>query len=143
MDEFILDTSVAMAWCFEDETNPYADTVLDSLIDYAALAPSIWPLEVGNVLLVAERRKRMSQPESIRFLELLSSLPIKIESFSEQRLFGAVLNLAREQRLSSYDASYLDLAMQTGLKLATLDLSLRRAADNCGVAIFKKVKSER
>jgi len=53
MDEFVLDTSVAMAWCFEDETNPYADAVLDSLIDNAALAPSIWPLEVGNVLLVA------------------------------------------------------------------------------------------
>jgi len=140
MDEFVLDTSVAMAWCFEDETNPYADAVLDSLIDNAALAPSIWPLEVGNVLLVAERRNRISQPDSMRFLELLSSLPIKIESFSEQRMFEAVLNLARNLGLSSYDASYLDLAMQTGLKLATLDQSLRKAADRCGVAIFQKEK---
>jgi len=140
MDEFVLDTSVAMAWCFEDETNPYTDAVLDSLIDNAALAPSIWPLEVGNVLLVAERRNRMSQPESMRFLELLSSLPIRIENFSEQRMFETVLNLAREQSLSSYDASYLDLAMQTGLKLATLDQSLRKAADRCGVAIFQESK---
>jgi len=140
MDEFVLDTSVAMAWCFEDETNPYADAVLDSLIDNAALAPSIWPLEVGNVLLVAERRNRISQPDSMRFLELLSSLPIKIESFSEQRMFEAVLNLARNLGLSSYDASYLDLAMQTGLKLATLDQSLRKAADRCGVATFQKEK---
>lgn len=141
MAEFVLDTSVAMAWCFEDEANPYADAVLDSLIDNAALAPSIWPLEVGNVLLVAERRKRMSQSESMRFLELLSSLPIKIESFSEQRMFEAVLNLARKQRLSSYDASYLDLAKQTGLKLATLDQSLRKAADRCGVAIYREEKT--
>lgn len=141
MAEFVLDTSVAMAWCFEDETNPYADAVLDSLIDNAALAPSIWPLEVGNVLLVAERRKRMSQSESMRFLELLSSLPIKIESFSEQRMFEAVLNLARKQRLSSYDATYLDLAMQTGLKLATLDQSLRKAADRCGMAIYREEKT--
>ena len=140
MGEFVLDTSVAMAWCFEDETNPYADAVLDSLIDNAALAPSIWPLEVGNVLLVAERRDRISQPDSMRFLELLSSLPIKIESFSEQRMFEAVLNLARNLGLSSYDASYLDLAMQTGLKLATLDQSLRKAADRCGVAIFQEEK---
>lgn len=140
MDEFVLDTSVAMAWCFEDETNPYADAVLDSLIDNAALAPSIWPLEVGNVLLVAERRNRIFQSDSMRFLELLSSLPIKVENFSEQRMFGAVLNLAREQRLSSYDASYLDLAMQTGLKLATLDQSLRKAADRCGVAIYIEEK---
>lgn len=140
MDKFILDTSVAMAWCFEDETNPYADAVLDSLIDNAALAPSIWPLEVGNVLLVAERRNRISQSDSMRFLELLSSLPIKIESFSEQRMFEAILNLARKQKISSYDASYLDLAMQTGLKLATLDQSLRKAAGLCGVALFQEEK---
>ena len=140
MDKFVLDTSVAMAWCFEDETNPYADAVLDSLIDNAALAPSIWPLEVGNVLLVAERRNRISQPDSMRFLELLSSLPIKIESFSEQRMFEAVLSLARKFGVSSYDASYLDLAIQTGLKLATLDQSLRKAADRCGVAIFQEEK---
>ncbi len=140
MDKFVLDTSVAMAWCFEDETNPYADAVLDSLIDNAALAPSIWPLEVGNVLLVAERRNRISQPDSMRFLELLSSLPIKTESFSEQRMFEAVLSLAWKLGLSSYDASYLDLAIQTGLKLATLDQSLRKAADRCGVAIFQEEK---
>ena len=140
MAEFVLDTSVAMAWCFEDESNPYADAVLDSLIDNAALAPSIWPLEVGNVLLVAERRNRISQPDSMRFLELLSSLPIKIESFSEQRMFEAILNLARKQKISSYDASYLDLAMQTGLKLATLDQSLRKAAGRCGVVLFQEEK---
>jgi predicted nucleic acid-binding protein len=82
----------------------------------------------------------MSQSESKRFLELLSSLPIKIESFSEQRMFEAVLNLSWKQKLSSYDASYLDLAMQTGLKLATLDQSLRKAADRCGVALFQEEK---
>jgi predicted nucleic acid-binding protein len=140
MAEFVLDTSVAMAWCFKDAANPYADAVLDSLIDNVALAPSIWPLEVGNVLLVAERRKRISQSDSMRFLELLSSLPIKVEILSEQRMFEAILNLARKQKISSYDASYLDLALQTGLKLATLNQSLRKAADRCGVAIFQEEK---
>jgi predicted nucleic acid-binding protein len=82
----------------------------------------------------------MSQSESKRFLELLSSLPIKIEGFSEQRMFEAVLNLARKQRLSSYDASYLDLALQTELKLATLNQSLRKAAGRCGVAIYIEEK---
>ena len=140
MAEFVLDTSVAMAWCFEDEANPYADAVLDSLIDNVALAPNIWPLEVGNVLLIAEMRKRISQSDSMRFLELLNSLPIKVEILSEQRMFEAILNLARKQKISSYDASYLDLSMQTGLKLATLDQSLRKAADRCGVAIFQEEK---
>ncbi len=126
-----------MAWCFEDEANRYADAVLDSLTDNVALAPNIWPLEVDNVLLVAERRKRISQEDSMRFLELLNSLFINVEILSEQRMFEAILNLARKQRISSHDASYLDLAMQTGLKLATLDQSLRKAADRCGVALFE------
>ena len=95
---------------------------------------------MGNVLLVAERRNRISQPDSMRFLELLSSLPIKIESFSEQRMFEAILNLARKLKISSYGASYLDLAMQTGLMLATLDQSLRKAAGRCGVALFQEEK---
>ena len=140
MAEFVLDTSVAMSWCFEDEANSYADTVLDSLIDITALAPSIWPLGVGNVLLLARWRKRISQSDSMRFLELLNSLPIEVEILSEQRMFEAVLNLARKQKLSSYDATYLDLAMQTGFKLATLDQSLRKAAGRCGVAIFQEEK---
>ena len=138
MAEFILDTSVAMAWCFEDEANSYADTVLDSLTEKEALAPSIWPQEVGNVLIVAERRERISRLDSERFLELLQQLPITVEHLSEQRMFEAVLNLAREQDLSSYDASYLDLAMQTGLPLATLDRALQNAAKRCDVVIFQE-----
>lgn len=138
MAELILDTSVTMAWCFEDEANSYADTVLDSLIEKEALAPSIWPQEVGNVLIVAERRERISRLDSERFLELLQQLPITVEHLSEQRMFEAVLNLAREQDLSSYDASYLDLAMQTGLPLATLDRALQNAAKRCDVVIFQE-----
>ena len=137
MAEFILDTSVTMAWCFEDEANSYADAVLDSLVEKGALAPSIWPLEVGNVLVVAERRDRIARSESERFLRLLQQLPIAVEHLSDQRMFETVLNLAREQGLSTYDASYLDLAMQTGLPLATLDRALQDAARRCDVAIFQ------
>ena len=58
---FVVDTSVVMSWCFEDEGNGYAETVLESLESTEAFAPAIWPLEVGNVLLVAERKKRLGQ----------------------------------------------------------------------------------
>jgi len=139
MTGYVLDTSVVMAWCFEDEANHYADAVLDSLAEGGALTPSIWPLEVGNVLVVAERRERISIADSERFLELLRQLPIEVEFSSEQCLFGAVLNLAREQELSTYDAAYLNLAMRTGLPLATLDQELRKAANRCGVTIFQEL----
>ena len=136
MAQFVLDTSIVIAWCFEDEVSSYAETVLDRLAFESVIAPGIWPLEVGNVLVVAKRRERISKAESVRFLELLQQLPIEVDLSSEQRMFGTIINLAREQKLSTYDAAYLDLAMQTGLQLVTLDNNLREAAVRCGVAIF-------
>lgn len=134
--DFVLDTSVTMSWCFNDEANSYADAVLDSLSNHIALAPCIWPLEVGNVLLVAEKKTRISFPDSLKFLTLLTSLPIHVENLTEQRMLDAVFLLAREQGLSSYDAAYLDLAIQTGLQIATLDQSLQKAAARKGVGLY-------
>ena len=136
MASFVLDTSTTMAWCFEDESSPYADKVLEQLEESTAIAPEIWPLEVSNVLVVAERRKRMTKADSVRFQELLQELPIQVEISTPQRIFGPVLDLAREQNLSTYDASYLDLAMRTGLPIATLDDALKQAATRCGIALF-------
>ncbi len=134
--DFVLDTSVTMSWCFNDEANSYADAVLESLSNQNALAPGIWPLEVGNVLLVAEKKARISPPDSLQFLSLLTSLPIHVENLTEQRIFDVVFLLAREQDLSSYDAAYLDLAIQTGLQIATLDQSLQKAAARKGVGLY-------
>lgn len=68
---FVVDTSVVMSWCFEDEGDSYAEAVLESLEAGEAFVPAVWPQEVGNVLLVAERKKRLSHASVVRFLELL------------------------------------------------------------------------
>ena len=135
MTGFVLDCSVAMAWCFADETNSYTEAVLQDLADTGAVVPSIWPLEMVNVLLVAERRKRISKAQSRRFVELLQSLPIAVDDVSASRIWDGVLSLAREQQLSAYDAAYLELAMREGLPLATADNALKRAAKRCGVVV--------
>ncbi len=134
-EDFVIDTSVVMSWCFKDETNRYADGILDLLEGATALAPSIWPLEVGNVLLVAERRKRLSEADSMRFITLLSELPIIVEQEPPERMIHEILTLAREHKLSSYDASYLDLAMRKGLSIATIDKNLVAAAKRSQVPI--------
>ncbi len=134
---FVVDTSVVMAWCFEDEDGSYPDRVLESLIDSEAVVPGIWPLEVGNVLLVAERKKRISRTSAVRFLELVSGLPIIVEQETAGRVFGEILSLAREQGLSTYDASYLDLAMRSGLPISTLDSPMRKAAKRCMVPLYQ------
>ena len=136
-ENFVVDNSVIMSWCFKDETNKYADTILDRLVFSTALVPSIWPLEVCNVLLVAERKKRLSEADSSRFLELLNELPILIEQEPAERMMREILALARENQLSSYDASYLNLAMRRGLPIATLDISLIKAAKQTKVPVVE------
>jgi predicted nucleic acid-binding protein len=133
---FVVDTSVVMAWCFEDEGDAYADAVLESLSACEAVVPAVWPLEVGNVLLVAERKNRLRGADIVRFLTLLSDLPIVVEQETAERMLKEIMALAREQKLSTYDASYLDLAMRSGLPIATRDAHLSKAARKCKVPAF-------
>jgi predicted nucleic acid-binding protein len=135
IEQFVVDNSVVMSWCFKNETNNYADTVLERLTESAAVVPSIWSLEVVNVLLVAERQKRLSESDSIRFLTLLSQLPIFVE-YERPEMMKELLALARSNNLSSYDASYLDLAMRKGFPIATLDKRLIEAARRIDVPIL-------
>ncbi|NVL90650.1 MAG: type II toxin-antitoxin system VapC family toxin [Desulfobacterales bacterium] len=135
-ENFVVDNSVVMTWCFSDETNKYSDAVLDRLNTATAFVPSIWPLEIGNVLLVAERRKRLSEADSTRFVALIAELPIVIEQEQPERMMKDILALARKHKISTYDASYIDLAMRKGLPIASLDKDLRRAARRSRVAIY-------
>jgi len=135
-DRFVLDNSIAMSWCFEDEADDYADAILDRLQEAKAIVPAVWPLEVGNVLLVAERRGRLSEADSTCFLSMLAALPVCSEPETPQRAMSQILFLAREHKLSTYDASYLDLAMREGVPIATLDRGLCRAANACKVELL-------
>ena len=130
----VIDTSVTMAWCFEDETNPAAEEVLDRLRDDNAVVPALWQLEVANVLLVAERRGRVSEAQAERFVGLLEQLPIRVdtEGIDLTRLLG----VGRRHGLSAYDACYLVLAERLGVALATLDGGLATAGRAAGVVII-------
>ncbi len=134
MSGFVLDCSVGMAWCFEDEADRYADAVLDRLVEESALVPPLWPLEIANVLVVAERRRRLSKSDSARFLELVGALPIEVDTATPDPFH--LLAVAREHGLSAYDAAYLALAMREGIPLATRDRALGKAARRCGVPLF-------
>lgn len=134
----VVDASVTLSWAFEDAGNAYADLVLEALAEVKACVPNIWPLEVGNALLVAERRGRLNQADSVQFLALLWQLPIVVEAGRADLMLGETLALAREQRLSTYDATYLHLAMRRGLPLATNDEAMRQAAARAGVPLFRQ-----
>jgi predicted nucleic acid-binding protein len=133
---FVLDASVALAWCFEDEASPASYAVLERARIEEVVAPSLWPLEVANILGVSERRGRLSAQRSATFVELLRDLELRIDVTSFEHAFGAVRRLAREHRLTCYDAAYLELAQREGLPLATRDASLREAAGRAGVTLL-------
>jgi predicted nucleic acid-binding protein len=134
----VLDASIALSWCFEDESDAYSRSVLEAAVTTTFVVPSIWPLEVANVLLVAERRGRMTRAATAQFIELLSDLTIDVEPEPGLRYDTDLLDLARRHRLSAYDASYLRLALRTGVPLATKDVSLVNAASDEGVALWQR-----
>lgn len=136
MTPLVVDCSVTMAWCFEDECDELADAVLDALAAGETWVPSLWPLEVANVLVAAERRRRLTAADSARFVELLMGLPIVVDDRSHERALSQVLAAARQLGISVYDASYLELAMRLGASLATRDAQLRAAAATAGVPLF-------
>lgn len=140
--QFVLDCSVAMAWCFEDERNAYVDEVLEALSEWEALVPPIWSLEIINVLLVAECMKKLKEAESAHFLDLLTALPIVEDNQISQLIDKLILSLGREHDLSSYDASYLELAIRRAIPLATQDNKLLKACTKSGVRVFKRTNDK-
>lgn len=136
MNQFVVDSSVALCWCLADETNPYADAVLLALQTHAARVPSLWPFEIANGLLMGERRARLTLADTQRALADLAVLPIEVELATSERATREVIDLARSERLTVYDAAYLELSMREGLPLATLDTQLKSAAAHLGVPAF-------
>jgi predicted nucleic acid-binding protein len=129
---FVLDASVAACWCFHDEDDPRADAAYDLLYTEYALVPFMWWFEVCNVVLLGERRQRISEDHATNFLDQLGQCSIKYAPLSDH---ASILALARRHRLSFYDAVYLELAQREGVGLATLDNRLATAARTEGVVV--------
>ncbi len=131
----VLDASLTLAWCFDDEFSPYADRVAETIELDGAVAPAIWPLEVANGLIAAERHSRITADDIDAIRELLAALPIEVEPLSLRSALDPVATITREFNLSAYDAAYLELARRLRSPLATLDQRLRAAAVSAGVTL--------
>ena len=132
---FILDCSVTMPWLLKNDSSGYSLDALRSFEKNQALVPELWSYEVGNVLAVAERKRKIKSPEALKFIQQLRELPIQVDD-QETDILYQVYPLAREFQLSCYDAAYLELAFRLSLPLATLDQSLRKAAKKANVKLF-------
>jgi predicted nucleic acid-binding protein len=132
---FVLDASITACWAFQDEDHPDAGRAFDLMRAEEAVVPCLWWFEVRNILVVNERRGRISESDTAAFLLNLSRLRVRLDRLPEA---DAVLRLARTHRLSIYDAAYLELAQREGIPLATLDADLHRAAAEAGVTLLSR-----
>jgi predicted nucleic acid-binding protein len=132
---FVLDASVSLGWFFPDERDQYSQSILTRLQAEPAIVSSVWPLEFTNGLYKAEKRGRLTEADIIRISATITGLPIAVHEMSLATALGPVLALARSEGLTTYDASYLELAISEGLPLATGDGPLRTAAERVGVAL--------
>jgi predicted nucleic acid-binding protein len=138
LTRLVADSSLTLAWYLDDEESAYADAAHAALTNGAeAIVPPLWPYEVANGLCMAERRGRLQAADIPRVLALLSPLPIEVETTGYERARQEVLELARKEGLTVYDAAYVELAMRHGIALATFDRSLRDAARRVGVTLFQ------
>lgn len=133
----VLDASFAFQWLIEDEATPEGDAALKAVSAGGAAVPALWPVEVTNVLGIAERRGRLTRDEVADALAILRSLPLDVAATVTLAEAAAILDLMRQHRLTAYDATYLELAQRLRLPLATKDRELLAVAPTVGVALLK------
>ncbi|MEW6375278.1 MAG: type II toxin-antitoxin system VapC family toxin [Thermodesulfobacteriota bacterium] len=134
--DWVIDSSIALAWALPDETSKEADRFLSRfLVRNIFWVPALWWYEMANALLMAQRRKRLTEAERIRLIELYRKLPIQTDMTLDSDIMGRFHTLAIEYNLSAYDTAYLELAQRRGLGLATVDRQLRSAAQKAGVKV--------
>ncbi len=133
---FVIDCSAAMAWCFPDERTPASLELFRRAATESVCVPSIWFIEVANVLSIAQRKGWLTAAGLAQFQQVIEDLSLDIDAESSGRAFTHLLPLCPEHRLTSYDAVYLDLAIRKRLPLATRDVGLRKAALKLGVKVI-------
>jgi len=136
--DYVLDCSITMAWCFEDESNDYSDAILENFKNTTAVVPTIWPLEVANVLLLSKKKKRITEAQSANFIDALAALPIVIDQSTTSRAMHSIFVLASQLDLTIYDAAYLELAIREKIPLLTFDNGLIKAAKKLHIPLKPK-----
>lgn len=136
MSSIVLDSSVTISWFMSDEITLSSLSILNNIAKTGAIVPTIWQLEISNVLLMSERRKRITKEQRHVALYTLNELPINIDQFTCKHAWEETTELAERYNLSIYDACYLELSLRLNLSLATFDNNLKSAAKLAGVHLL-------
>ena len=136
---FVLDASMALAWYFRDELTALSRAVSAMSDEQGVVVPGHWLVEVGNGMLVGERKGRAGPDDTVRFAERLNLLDIEVDATGAGEVVHRILPLARAHGLTVYDTLYLELAERRGLPLASLDGQLNAAAKRVGIPLIERL----
>jgi predicted nucleic acid-binding protein len=135
---FIADASVAIGWVHPAQATSETAAMLEAIEAGAVLeVPALWPLEVANALTVLVRRRKLTEEDRQTALGWLRGLPIRMDHETASLAFSKLSELASTNRLSVYDAAYLELAERRTLVLACKDGPLGKAAKQRGIRLWK------
>jgi len=131
----VLDASAAAAWVIPDESSDaakdlYAHACME---DSGFHAPLIWGWEMGNMLLMAQRRERIAPGSAEAALQALARVRLQLDAPPDLHRQQQILRLAATHDLSYYDATYLELVLRLNGQLASRDRKLLAAAASCGI----------
>jgi predicted nucleic acid-binding protein len=132
----VVDTSIVVAWLLVDERSPDAAGVARLIDEVETWVPQLFPIEIGNALLVAERRNRVSAKYVLEQLAALQRMPLRLDTETNTHIWGRTYELAKDEGLTVYDATYLELAIRREAQLATLDDALVQAAQRRGLTVI-------
>jgi predicted nucleic acid-binding protein len=131
---FIVDASVGFAWVYQGQATPETDQLLNEVSAGATvIVPALWFLEMSNVLLIAQRRHRLTAIQRKAAMEKLTAMQLTVDEEGSRNAFGKTSELAEKYGLTIYDATYLELALRRSLPLASRDEALTKAATRCGI----------
>ncbi|MEO7223982.1 MAG: type II toxin-antitoxin system VapC family toxin [Devosia sp.] len=132
----VVDASIVGAWLLPDERSPEAVGIARLIDETETWVPQLFPIEIGNALLAAERRKRASPAYVAEQLASLERMPLRLDTETNAEIWGGTYRLAKDEGLTVYDATYLELALRLGAQLATLDRDLANAARRRGLTVL-------
>ena len=135
MNNFILDCSVYMSWCLNEDTIKASSKILNSITKKGIIVSSLWVYEVTNTLTVSVRRKKLTVADARGLINDIQLLPIEFDKPTTESMFG-IFNIANEHKLSAYDAAYIELALRTNMQIASFDKEVIKVSGKLGIKIF-------
>ena len=127
----VVDASISAAWFLPDEATAFTESVLEATATADIWVPTLWVFEMTNLLLSAQRRRRIDAVKRRELITAASALRLKVDR--EPVTLLELDAIASRHALSAYDAAYLELAMRRRLPIATLDQALQRAMNDAGI----------